>query len=162
MWDLGKNMHEPVIDSIEAILAGTRSAGRAERHLSECSSCRDEVAAMLRQTEMLRGLRAPADVEPTGGFYARVMNRIEAQAKPSIWNIFGESMFAKRLAYASMTFVALLGSYVISSTRSQSLAVNAPEAIMAGDTTDDQKLVADNNPERDREAILVTLATYEE
>ena len=55
-----------------------------------------------------------SEVEPGAGFYARVMNRIETQAKPSVWSLFGESMFAKRLAYASATFLVLVGVVFVS------------------------------------------------
>jgi anti-sigma factor RsiW len=153
-------MHEPVIDSLEEILSGGRVAAAAQAHLNECASCRGEVAAMREQNGIFRALKSRTGMEPSPGFYARVIERIETQAKPSIWSIFGESMFAKRLAYVSMSVFVLLGTYVLSSTRSeQPLTVNAPEAIMADD---DQVQIANNNPERDRETILVTLATYEE
>jgi hypothetical protein len=69
---------------------------------------------MQAQTALFR--RAfRTEVEPDPGFYARVMNRIETQAKPSVWSLFAESMFAKRLAYASATFL-VVGVVFVSAT----------------------------------------------
>lgn len=153
-------MHEPVIQNLEEILRGAAPGRDAEDHLKGCEACREIVASMKMQNEMFRALQPARDVETRPGFYARVMERIESQARPSIWSTFGESLFAKRLAYASFSFVVLLGTYVLSSARSdQQVTVNGPEAILADDT---QAQVGTNNPERDRETILVTLATYQE
>lgn len=60
-------------------------------------------------TALLRELRCPEDVYPRPGFYAKVMDRIEAQQKNSIWSVFLEPIFSKRLAFASMAFIMLLG-----------------------------------------------------
>ncbi len=60
-------------------------------------------------TELLRELRCPEDVAPRPGFYAKVMDRIETQQKSSIWSIFLEPVFSKRLAFASMAMIVLLG-----------------------------------------------------
>lgn len=60
-------------------------------------------------TELLQTLRCTEDVAPRPGFYAKVMDRIEAQQKSSIWSIFLEPVFSKRLAFASMAMILLLG-----------------------------------------------------
>ena len=60
-------------------------------------------------TELLRTLRCPEDVAPRPGFYAKVMDRIETQQKSSIWSIFLEPVFSRRLAFASMAMILLLG-----------------------------------------------------
>jgi hypothetical protein len=115
---------------------------------------------MQKQAEILRSLKSPRQVEPSAGFYARVLQRIESQPLPSVWSLFGESIFAKRLAYASITFLVLLGTYFVSSTESQlPLSSSAPEAIMAADDLSPSMGV---DQQKDREAILVNLATYEE
>lgn len=153
-------MHEPVIENLEDLLSGAKPSGVVAEHLRACSECSEELASMTQFHEMLDVLKPKAEVEPLGGFYARVMNRIETQVKPSIWSLFGESLFAKRVAYTSAAFVLLLGTYVISSERSaQTLVVNAPEAILADDA---QYQTVSNNPDKDRQAVLVTLASYQE
>jgi anti-sigma factor RsiW len=153
-------MHEPVIQSLEEILRGGAPRAEAQAHLTGCRVCRDELAAMKMQSELFRAFRYPADVTPPPGFYARVVERIENQARPSIWSLFGESLFAKRLAYASMSLFVLLGTFVISSTRSEQAPVNAPEAILAAEDSQQQLNSADVN--QGRETILVTLASYQE
>lgn len=110
--------------------------------------------------ELLHSLRPDEGVEPPPGFYARVINRIESQSKISIWNMFGDSLFGRRLSYASLTFLVLLGTYFVSTTeRNQPLTSSMPEAILAGD---EQPQAVGSDPQRDRAVVLVNLATYQE
>ncbi|MBI1897678.1 MAG: hypothetical protein HYZ57_00900 [Acidobacteria bacterium] len=151
-------MHEPVKGNLEAYLQGG-SLPPVEEHLKQCLSCREKVAAMKAQQPLLRAVKTSDNIDPRPGFYSRVITRIESQARPSVWSLFGESPFAKHLAYASFSFVVLFGSYFVSSTMPRDLSQTAPEAIMA---SADSEVVVGDNPERDRETLLVTLATYEE
>jgi hypothetical protein len=96
-------------------------------------------------------------MDPGGNFYARVMNRIETQARPSVWSLFGESPFAQRLVYASATFLLLLCSYMISSHPEADLADDGPEVILAGQRAPEPVTM---DPQKDREVILVNLATW--
>jgi hypothetical protein len=110
-------MHEPIRDGLEDLLAaqGTAREDRGlQKHLSSCRECSSEIEAMRAQAELLHAWRAPEEVEPAPGFYARVMQRIEERAKESIWAPFIYSASAKRLTYASLAATLLLGSYVIS------------------------------------------------
>jgi anti-sigma factor RsiW len=153
-------MHEPLKERIEDYLQGGNDLPDVERHLEQCESCRAEVIEMKKHSELLRLMKAPREWEPSPGFYGRVMNRIETQAKPSIWNIFGESIFAKRLAYASVTFIVLLGTYFVSATSSdQQFATSSPEVLMSNEPHASE---VGTNPQKDREAVLVNLATYQE
>jgi anti-sigma factor RsiW len=154
-------MHEPLKGRIEDYLHGGKYMPDVEQHLANCPSCRAETAEMKKQVELFRSLKFSEELELDAGFYSRVMNRIETQAKPSIWNIFGESVFAKRLAYASLTFVVLLGTYFVSSTATdQQFANSSPEMLMSDDQHPAQ--VEGTDPQKDREAVLVNLATYQE
>ncbi|MBS1831944.1 MAG: hypothetical protein JST65_04490 [Acidobacteria bacterium] len=65
-------------------------------------------------TELLRALKAPADVAPRPGFYARVMERVETQQKSSIWSVFLEPVFSRRLAFASLAMMLLMGVALLS------------------------------------------------
>jgi predicted anti-sigma-YlaC factor YlaD len=152
-------MHEPLKEQLEDYLQG-RAAPEVHEHLANCTSCKWAVDEMMGQSSLLRSLKNSREVEPPPGFYARVMSRIETQALPSIWNIFGDSMFAKRLTYASLTLLVLMATYIVSDhAEQQPLTTSAPEMIMAGD----QKASAvGSDPQKDREAVLVNLATYEE
>ena len=113
---------------------------------------------MSEHQNLFRAVRLAGPVEPAPGFYARVMNRVETQVRPSVWSLFGDSLFARRLTYASMTFFVLLGTFFVSSGETP-VTVNAPETIIA---SDEMYQTVGNNPEQDRSTILVQLATYDE
>lgn len=121
-------MHREIRDHIEGVLAGAESAG-GQQHLAECEDCRAKVQGMREQASMLRELRAPegAEIEPRAGFYARVLERIEAEGPISIWNLFIESAFGRRIAVASMALALLLGVYLVSAERSTDEPVVASE-----------------------------------
>jgi hypothetical protein len=112
---------------------------------------------MKTQSELLHSLRAPEDLEPAAGFYARVMQRIEDRAKDSIWTAFIYSPFARRLTYVSLAATLLLGSYVISR-----------EAV-DGDLTAEQTVVQqfhDDAPisgslQQQRDAVLVNFVSHQ-
>ena len=153
-------MHEPLLDGLEDYLDGKGPTAKVERHLAECASCREELAAMQTHSAMFRALRVPpTDLAP--GFYARVLNRIESEGKPSLWALFGDSLFAKRLAYASVTALVLLGTVFVSTEDSsqEPLFASAPEVIMA---EEQDAPVTTTDRDRDRDVVLVHLATYQD
>ncbi len=124
-------MHRETGDHIEDVLAGTPPQA-AREHLHSCGECRDAVSAMQEHAALLRQLKPPADfdAETRPGFYARVMERIEAQGPISIWNLFMESAFGRRIAVASFALALLLGVYLVSSEQT------AEEPLIAGDPTE--------------------------
>ena len=155
-------MHEPVLNRLEDLLDSDAPIPEVEAHLQKCVECREELAEMKQQHELFAAFRAPVQAEPAPGFYARVLNQIETQTKPSIWNLFGESLFAKRLAYASMSAIVLMGSYFIASQPAQETLMSAnPEAILADQPAAVASLTG-SDTQRDREAVLVNLATYQQ
>src|SRR5665213_1979341 len=108
-------MHREIPDHLENVVAGSEP-----EHLAVCEESRSEVQGMQEHTALLRELRAPENflAEPRAGFYARVMERIEAEGPISIWNLFIESAFGRRIAVASMALAILLGVYLVTSERS--------------------------------------------
>jgi hypothetical protein len=113
-------MHESIRRRLEELLAAGPSAGgngSPDGHLASCRECSSELAAMQSQAVLLRSFRAPEGAEPSPGFYARVMQRIEEGGVRSVWTVFAESPFGVRLAYASLTIAIILGSYVVSAER---------------------------------------------
>jgi predicted anti-sigma-YlaC factor YlaD len=85
-------------------------------HLAACTECREEVDAMLVQNELLRSWTLTGDVpeaEPRPGFYARVLEKIEAQRPVSIWALFTESLVGRRLATASLAMALVMGAFVV-------------------------------------------------
>jgi len=110
-------MHREIFEHLEDVLSGA-PPDLAVRHLGKCAECREKVAAMQGQAVMVRQLKPLPDAEPRPGFYARVLERIEAEGAASIWNLFAESVFAKRIAIASLSLIVLLGIYLVSAERS--------------------------------------------
>lgn len=158
-------MHEPVIGHLEEYLNGGEPLADVEEHLRQCAECRKEMAAMQTQSALFRSLRASEEIELSGGFYARVMNRIETQVKPSAWSLFGESLFAKRLGYALGVCLVLLGSVLVQSSEPEEpLETLAPERILAGIPQAVPVSVEErqDDRQRDRDAILVNLTTYQD
>lgn len=118
-------MHGEIYDHLEEILSGTPPES-ATKHLRQCEACRETVGSMAGQAALIRLLKAPADAEPRPGFYARVLERIEAEGPVSIWNLFAESAFGKRIAVASLALALLLGIYLVTAER-------AAEPMVAGE-----------------------------
>ena len=112
-------MHRVVQDRIERMVAhrDTPAGETVAAHLAECSECSQELAGMREHAVLLRQLRPPQtfEAEPRAGFYARVMERIEAEGPVSIWNLFMESPFGRRIAVASLALAVVLGVYLVSS-----------------------------------------------
>jgi hypothetical protein len=159
-------MHRLIRDHLEVVLADSPGANSPEAaHVNECEECRGEVEAMRKQAETLRALSA--DLEPQPGFYARVMERIETQGALSIWSVFFDSPFGRRIAVASMALALILGLYLVTSEAmpDHSIAVSGavggvvPGAV-AGEDEPGLVLTAGGPPDRD--AVLVNLVTYRE
>ncbi len=131
-------MHREIRDHIEDVLRGGNTLRDAREHLAQCDECRTEVQGMQEQTALIRELRAPedfaADLRP--GFYARVMERIEAEGPISIWNLFIESAFGRRIALASLTLALLIGVYVVTSERSAEESIIALQSQQAATAAD--------------------------
>jgi predicted anti-sigma-YlaC factor YlaD len=170
-------MHRIIRDHLEQVL-GERSPAPdhpAGKHLAECGECRDTVAAMREQAAMLRQWRAP-ELEPRPGFYARVLDRIEAQTPASVFTLFFDSLFGRRIAMAALALALLLGVYVISSEQMaepQMAAVDGlPQATLVSDHVSDMPqdfpVFSDDRQPRlitgtpDQDAVLVNLVTYRE
>ena len=178
-------MHRVIRDHLEQVLADSHAApsdaGSAhpgigndaqvsqdyQLHLEQCDGCRGEIEAMRRHAMALRQLRS--DAEPRAGFYARVMERIEAQGVRSIWNVFSESPFGRHLAVASMALAVLLGVYLVTSEQFMDHG-NANQTVQIISATlpgEDQpassvRFVPGSNGMPDRDAVLVNLVTYRE
>ena len=165
-------MHRRMRDKVEEVLSGAPGASRDE-HLSECGECREEISAMRKQAEMLRGLRPPPDIEPPAVFYARVLERIENQGAVSIWSLFFESAFGRRIAIASVALALCLGVYMVTSERSDdatptAAVVTVPDVMPADGGIPGPRVPGEDQPgvvlagAPDRDTVLVNLVTYRE
>ena len=153
-------MHRLVRDRLEEVLAESSPDSTAS-HLRECEECRAELAAMRAQAVALRKLRTP-EVEPRAGFYARVLERIESQGPRSIWTLFFESPFGRRIAFASMALALLLGIYLVTSEQGMEPFSAASEPVQMIIGEDQPGLVLTNQGTPDRDSVLMNLATYQE
>ncbi len=153
-------MHEIVREYLEEHLRSKGMSGRLHdfhAHLSDCGQCREMVTRMEETSQLFDVLRLRTEQEPGPGFYARVMNKIDAEKRPSIWSLLLDPVFGKRLVYASLTLVVVLGSYMYSSENAE-LANAGPEVILSNQGSTDVKSAS----EGDRDVILVNLATYKD
>jgi len=178
-------MHREIRDHIEEVLADSKPFGAGssgdyglkdtQEHLAQCSDCRAEVESMQEQAALLHELRVPEGfaADPRPGFYARVMERIEAEGPISIWNLFIESAFGRRIAVASLALALLVGVYLVTSERSAEDPVTAQEAqqvtsgqmIVAGEDAPAREIrqVDQSQTEQSSEdAVLANLVTYRE
>jgi predicted anti-sigma-YlaC factor YlaD len=128
-------MHLVMRERLEKALAGTPDE-ETRRHLAECPDCSAEFGFMQEHAEALRLLQAPVELEPRAGFYARVMERIEAEGA-SIWDLFFESVFGRRIAIASMALALLFGIYLISAEQSDiSVVATSDQAVQVMPSVD--------------------------
>ena len=114
-------MHRLIENHLEGVLTEGALPEAVEQHLRECKGCREEVGLMQEHTALLREFSVADNVtdelEPRPGFYARVWERIEQQRPVSIWGLFTDSVWGRRLAAASLSVALVMGAYVVSSER---------------------------------------------
>lgn len=102
---------------------------------------------------LMAELKAPEEFTPHAGFYARVMDRIESQRSRSIWSVFTEPLFGRRLVMASGLLMLILGAALFvpgfeSDDEVSALGPPSSSVIMTAD--------------RDKDAVLANLVTYQE
>lgn len=156
-------MHQVIQDGLEEYLSGTLdvgSRGRYEAHLKECAACREFVEEMKELSGLFQSLRdpAPETVMPAPGFYARVSARIDQEQDGSVWTLLLQPLFARRVALASLLFLALVGGLVLSG-ESESFGLPTAEQVMAFDEGQ-RGLPAGGDVARGH--MLYTLASYEQ
>ena len=151
-------MHDPIRKKLESYLEnagapGMRSGeGEFEKHLSGCPECAGDIARMAEQAALVRTLRQP-DAEPAPGFYGRVLERIEVQSEErSVWTTLVETAFGRRLALASATAALVMAGYIVSTEPGDGAA-----ALSAN-----RGSIASAQPDQDRDAVLVNLASFRE
>src|SRR5229473_3492675 len=144
-------MHQVILDRLEDHLSGSPCSREFTSHLESCEECRGEVQEMKELSGALLTLRAPEPFTPSPGFYSQVSRRVEVQRPRSLWSfVWLEPAFGRRLAFASLLTLAILGSYLITRETEYSAGPPRPEVIMA------QQAPADNT-----DTMLATLASYE-
>ena len=121
-----------------------------EAHLEACAECRDEVGAMRDISKLFGAFRPPEAIQPPPGFTARVVGRLAAQQAVSFWSVFSlDPIFGRRVAFAALVLLAVLGSLLV--TRETRFAAAPPTADM----------VWVEDAPRDSDEMLVRLTAYE-
>jgi anti-sigma factor RsiW len=146
-------MHAVIIDDLEQYLSGHLPPSALDRfhaHLAACGECRREVDEIQESTGLLASLKPAGAVDLPPSFVAQVMRTVAERPAPSYWNSLGDFAFGRRVVFASLLTLAVLGTVLVS--REQAYAPNptTPEAVMAD---------AAGSPNADQ--MLVTLTNYE-
>jgi hypothetical protein len=114
---------------------------------------------------VVRSLRVTEVPDLGAGFYARVMERVEAQGRPSFWNLLLDPVFGQRLVYATGALFLLMASFLLATSGNQPELAQTPVQMMAqpapGASHPTQAAFGDD-VQRDREHFLVTLASFPE
>ncbi|MBM3738598.1 MAG: hypothetical protein FJW39_22700 [Acidobacteria bacterium] len=158
-------MDRRIEDNLERYLHGSLDP-RARTEFDGVLAMDDETRRLVEQFEqhakLIRSaLRPEAETDPAPGFYARVMDRIEAQRGNSFWSLFLEPVFFRRLAVASAALLVLLGVLLVSPPAEQAVMAGI-EQVLAQPDSDDAQWSVDEHQDRNRDALLVNLTTYGE
>jgi anti-sigma factor RsiW len=121
-------MHDVIRNGLEDYLGRHLAPERSatfRAHLAECAHCRQMVAALEEQSSLIRSLRvSEEEAAPAAGFYARVMERIDSQRPISLWSVFLQPLFARRVMYASLALFLFLGSSMLWTEESHEALAN--------------------------------------
>jgi hypothetical protein len=152
-------MHDEILNELEGYLSGEPVSRSFTRHMEDCPPCAGEVDEMEQISLSLRSLRVEdaAAFSPSLGFYAKVVRTIEAEEKSPLWGLFAPDLqFFRKVAFASLMLLAVLGSYLVSRESDYATSMGAEQATL----TEHNSTVPHDSP-ADRQHILVTLAAYE-
>jgi anti-sigma factor RsiW len=152
-------MHAVVLDRLEEYLAGMlepAAQNQIELHLSSCESCRTEVAGMQEISRWMSTLKADDAPAPAPGFYARVMAQVgDRRPVPTFSSLFALDLaFGRRLAFACLLTLAVLGSYLVTRETGEPSAIS-PDAVMA------QQDAPAFDSASAHDSMLATLTSYE-
>jgi len=161
-------MHDVLRLSLEDYLSGNlpaRDRQEVESHLTGCQPCRKEWEDLSRSAVLLRQLRPPRhpeggqEWEPAAGFYARVLEGIAAEREVPFWAMLLEPGFGRRLVFACLMLMAVLGAYVLALEPADYPSQHRPETLFAGRSAPVPGPRPGANIERNRSAMLATLVS---
>jgi hypothetical protein len=119
--------------------------------------CREEIHSMRDVSQLFVSLRSDEGFDPSPGFFATVRQQVEdRRLVPTFAGLFAmDFAFGRRLVFASLLTLAVLGSYLVS-TEIEYPTGPSPEAVMA----EQDSPTFESAPARDN--MLVTLTAYEQ
>jgi anti-sigma factor RsiW len=154
-------MDQFVKDNLETYLEGDldeRQKAEWDAYLAAHPAAAQQVVLHEETASMLRELRPPED-EWSGapGFYDRLAERIEEQRRIPFWSVFLQPPFGRRLAFASLMWLALLGGYFVAFTDPADSQKHVAESILVERPSPvfEVRLGADLN--ENRSSMLATL-----
>ena len=165
---MDRHIKEDLEEYMRGAMGSSGKAAFEQRLDASDEETRQMVAMFQQQAEMIRQAYKPLEeVAPAPGFYGRVMDRIQAQRSTSIWAVFLEPQFFKRLAFASAALFILLSLTMVTTTNETDEALLATESLPSIGAPMDAMAGQEPAPlgasqEQDRNVILVNLATYQE
>ena len=160
-------MHTIIENELEDYLVAKPLTAAFHAHLGECGDCRESLSLFSEASCLVRTLRVEpvesAYLELSPGFYARVLNQIEAAEKPSIWDIFLQP-FGRKLVFASLAMFAVMSAAILWPAGPEPEVIAAsPEAFFTSDTAPKAMLVDHRlGTEANRGAVLVQLTTLDQ
>src|ERR1019366_8931027 len=146
-------MHAVIVNDLEQYLSGRlppSALDRFQAHLATCGECRGEVDEIQESAGLLASLKPAGAVDPPPSFVAQVMQTVAEGPAPSFWSSFGDFAFGRRVVFASLLTLAVLGTVLVSREEAYAPNPTTPEALMAD---------AAGSPTADQ--MLATLASYE-
>jgi hypothetical protein len=152
-------MHDEILNELEGYLSGDPVSRPFTRHLEVCPHCARELDEMEQFSVSLRSLRIePEEASaPSLGFYSKVVRTIEAEQKTPLWGLFAPDLqFFRKVAFASLMLLAVLGSYLVSRESEFTPSVEQAQATL----TEHNSTIPHESP-ADRQHMLVTLASFE-
>jgi anti-sigma factor RsiW len=145
-------MHQVIVQNLEEYIGGALAPGAQrdfDAHLAVCEECKREVNGMLEMSGLFDSLRSAEAIAPPPEFCARVFAQVSSQQATSFWSLFSfDAVFGRRVVFASLLTLAVLGGFLVSREAGYSPGPSSPESVMAQQATS-------------RETMLVTLTSYE-
>jgi len=160
-------MHTVIENELENYLVAKPLSASFHAHLGECGECRDSLSLFAEASRLVRTLRVEpveaSSLELSPGFYARVLNQIESQEKPSIWDIFLQP-FGRKLVFASLALFAVMTAAIVWPAGPEpEVVAAAPETVFTTDTAPKAMLVDHRvGNDENRGAVLVQLTTLDQ
>ncbi len=149
-----ESMHAAIINDLEEYLSGhlpPSALDRFQAHLQVCGKCRLAVEEIQESAGLLAMLKPAGVVDSPPSFVAKVMQAVTERAAPPFWTAFGDFAFGRRVVFAALMMLAVLGTVLVSREGAYAPTPTTPEAVMADTAT--------ASPNADQ--MLVTLTSYE-
>jgi len=159
-------MHRVIEQGLEEYLEGSASP-EFTAHIRDCETCHREVLAIQDTSMLFADLRSDAAFDASPSFTASVMMQIgnrRAVAAPSFWSVFSlDPTFGKRVVFASLLTLGIIGSYVVTQERDYAPGPTSLETVMASDADSIQNanLPSAVSTTTDGDRMLVKLTSYE-